>query len=247
MSVYLLGLSRWIWGLFLGLGGLLLVIASSPSSAQGQGTGEAALYQNAQTWLDQNLPGGDKLPLRLEVVLGILDSRLKLAACDDVAPYLPPGTQLWGKTRVGLRCVSGPVKWNVFLPITIKAFGPAWVLKSQVAPGVALAESDLMQVEADWAERSSPVVANPADWLGSVAARLLPAGQVLRQDMIKAPLAFSAGAQVRVLASGTGFQIVTSAQAVTGAAIGQGTKVRMDNGRVISGVVIDRQTVRVDL
>lgn len=183
MSVYLYGLSRWIRGLCLGLGGLLLAVAASPSGAQGQGMGDPALYQNVSLARPES-SGGDKLPLRLEVVMGTLNARLKLAPCDDVEPYMPLGTQLWGKTRVGLRCVSGPVKWNVFLPITIKAFGPAWVLKSQVAPGVALAESDLMQVEADWAERSSPVVANPADWLGSVAARLLPAGQVLRQDMI---------------------------------------------------------------
>lgn len=245
MSICLHRFVRWVIRLALASGAALGLLP--PAIAQVGASPEASIYTNAQSWLNQNLPGQDKLPLRLEVTLGELDSRLRLAPCDEVLPYLPPGTQLWGKTRIGLRCVNGAVKWNVFLPVTIKAFGPAWVLKSQLAPGAVLAESDLMQVEADWAERSSPVVANQADWLGLVASRQLAAGQVLRQDMIKAPMAFASGAQVRVLAGGPGFEIVTSAQAVTAAAIGQGAKVRMDNGRVISGVVIDRQTVRVDL
>ncbi len=205
----------------------------------------AGLYERAQAWLDQMVADTGSLPLRMVVEVGALDSRLKLAACERVEPYLPPGTQLWGRTRLGLRCAQGSVKWNVFLPITIKAFGPAWVIKGQVASGAVLTQADAMQMEVDWAESRSAVVANLDDWVGQTATRALATGQALRQDMVKAAQVFQAGAQVRVVARGAGFEISSSAQAISGGVMGQTARVRMDNGRVLSGLVVDSQTVRV--
>ncbi|MBP8286684.1 MAG: flagella basal body P-ring formation protein FlgA, partial [Rhodoferax sp.] len=57
----------------------------------------------------------------------------------------------------------------------------------------------------------------------------------------------SSGTQVRVVARGVGFEIATSAQALTAGVVGQLARLRMDNGRVVSGVVVDRQTVRLSL
>jgi flagella basal body P-ring formation protein FlgA len=208
----------------------------------------SALYDNAQRWLDQALAdSAGKLPLRMEVTVGELDHRLKLAPCLQVDPYIPSGTQLWGKTRLGLRCTQGASRWNVFLPITVKAFGPAWVIKGQVPQGRALTAADAMPMEVDWAEFSSSIVANEADWIGQTATRMLSTGQALRSDMLKAAQVFHAGAQVRVLARGTGFEVATSGQAVSGGVVGQSARVRMDNGRVMIGLVVDSHTVRLDL
>jgi flagella basal body P-ring formation protein FlgA len=229
---------------------LLCLGAAVPPLAHAQAAPEAAasaLYERAQTWLDQMVTNAGGLPLRMEVEVGALDSRLKLAACERVEPYLPPGTQLWGKTRLGLRCTQGAVKWNVFLPITVKAFGPAWVIKGQVASGAVLTQADAMQMEVDWADNRSAVVARLDDWVGQTATRSLTTGQALRQDMLKAAQVFQAGSQVRVVARGAGFEIFSSAQAISGGVLGQVARVRMDNGRVVSGLVVDSQTVRVEM
>jgi len=224
----------------------------SGALAQVQPVGESAdttsIYANAQRWVDDTLASSaGSLPLRMEVVVGELDRRLRLAPCAQVEPYIPPNTRLWGKSRLGLRCIQGTSKWNVFLPITVKAFGPAWVVKGMVAQGATLSEEDAMAVEVDWAELNSPVVANVSDWVGQTATRTLAAGQALRQDMLRASQVFQAGAQVRVLAQGAGFEIVTSAQAVSGGIVGQSARVRMDNGRVLTGQVLDSRTVRLAL
>ena len=208
----------------------------------------AAIYANAQRWLDDTLASSStSLPLRMEVSVGELDRRLRLAPCDQVQPYIPPNVRLWGKARLGLRCVLGPSKWNVFLPITVKAFGPAWVVKGLVAQGATLSEADAMAVEVDWAEQSSPIVANVSDWVGQTATRTLSSGQALRQDMVKAAQVFQAGAQVRVLARGVGFEIATSAQAISSGVVGQSARVRMDNGRIMTGQVLDSRTVGLEL
>ena len=187
------------------------------------------------------------MPLRMEVVLGELDRRLQLAPCARVEPYIPVGTQLWGKTRLGLRCLEGVARWNVFLPITIRAYGSAWVLKSHVMPGAVLTESDAIEAEVDWAEERNPVMANPSQWVGQIAARTLPAGQALRTGMTRAAQAFQSGAQIRVVAQGAGFQITSAGQAMSAGVIGQSARVKMENGRILSGVVVDNRTVRLDI
>ena len=203
-----------------------------------------------QHWLDA--AGATALPtgtsaLRTEIELGELDSRLRLAPCAKVEPFLPPGARLWGKTRLGVRCVDGPSRWSVFLPLTVKAFGPAWVVRGDVASGTVLTESDALQAEVDWALESSPVMATPEQWVGQVAARPLSTGQVLRQAAIRPAQVFVAGAQIRVLAQGQGFQVITDGLALSTGVIGQPARVRMDNGRIMSGLVIDRRTVSMDL
>lgn len=230
--------------------GLGLLAGLLGVAAQAQAPAEAAFLQTTQRWLDgavaSAVPSGGA-PLRLEVTLGALDSRLRLASCAQVEPYLPAGTRLWGRSRVGLRCVDGVAKWNVFLPVTVKARGRAWVIRGDVASGAALGEADVMEAEVDWAEDASPVVIDPRQWVGQVATRALSTGQTLRQNMIRPAQVFQAGTQIRVVAQGPGFQISSDGQALSAGVVGQLTRVRMDNGRIMSGTVLDARTVKLEL
>src|SRR5215203_4286797 len=89
---------------------------------------------------------------RVEVLVGQLDPRLRLAPCERVEPYLPPNTRLWGKSRIGLRCAQGASHWNVFLPITVKAFGRGLVSTTGATSGTVLKPGDLVEAEVDLAE-----------------------------------------------------------------------------------------------
>ncbi|MCW5235143.1 flagella basal body P-ring formation protein FlgA [Verminephrobacter eiseniae] len=191
--------------------------------------------------------GSAPRPLRLQVSVGALDARLRLAPCARVEPYLPAGAQLWGRTRLGLRCVAGVSAWNVFLPIAIAAFGPAWVLTRNVAPGALLTAEDATEAEVDWAAEPAPVLANPALWQEQVATRQLRAGQALRQTMVRAPWLFPAGAQVKVQVLGPGYAVVAAGQALSAGATGQMVRVRMDNGRIVSGMVNAAGTIDAGL
>lgn len=91
--------------------GMLLGLAPVAAHAQAAATGADALQSQVEGLLkQQNLPqsgaadGAQRQPWRVEITLGALDPRLKLAPCDKVKAYLPDNAHLWGKTRVGLRC-----------------------------------------------------------------------------------------------------------------------------------------------
>ncbi|MDD2544942.1 MAG: flagellar basal body P-ring formation chaperone FlgA [Burkholderiaceae bacterium] len=231
------------WMVWAALGSASTVWAQAPANPAGE------MGALTQRWLTDALARSQpqSLPLRMEVSVGNLDPRLKLAPCARVEPYLPPGARLWGRTRLGLRCLDGVAAWNVFLPVTIKAFGPAWVLTSNVAPGAVLTEADATQSEVDWADDQAAVLARPDLWIGQTASRQLLAGQALRQSMIRPLALFRAGAQVRVVAQGPGYAITSAGQALTTGAPGQTVRVRMDNGRLINGVVNENGTIEVSL
>ena len=235
--------ATWLHGLCLAM----LTVLAAPALAQDLPQELGAVTQR---WLDAALAqeqAGGALPLRMEVSVGQLDPRLRLAPCARVEPHLPAGARLWGRTRLGLRCVEGAVRWNVYLPITVKAYGPAWVLTGSVATGAVLKEGDATEAEVDWAAESAAIVARPEAWVGLIAARPLQPGQALRQNMVRAPDLFKSGASVRVVAQGQGYAVTASGQAMSNGAQGQHVRVRMGNGRLVSGVVLEDGTIAAGL
>ena len=200
-----------------------------------------------QPAVDQALAEQTGLPLRAEVVMGALDARLRLAPCNGIEPFLPPGTRLWGRSRVGLRCVDGPTRWSVYLPVTVQAFGPAWVLKAPVQAGETLTQEHAQRADIDWASHPSPVLGTPERWVGQQAAYALTPGQAIRQNMVRPSQAFEAGAPVKVSSSGRGFAVTVTGQALNTGLVGQTARVRLPNGKVVSGLVRADQSVELSL
>jgi flagellar basal body P-ring formation protein FlgA len=203
----------------------------------------------AQQWATSTLAKTPAIetPLRYSVEVGAADGRLRLAPCGDVEAYLPPGARLWGRNRVGVRCMDGVSRWNITLPVKVQAFGKAWVMRSHVPAGTALTTADVLEQEVDWAEENRAVLSDPSLWEGQTAARLLTTGQTLRDGMVRPTQVFQAGTTVKVVAQGPGFQISSEALALSAGVVGQTARVRMDNGRVTSGVVLDIRTVEIAL
>jgi len=116
-----------------------------------------------------------------------------------------------------------------------------------VPAGAVLTAADAVEVEVDWAAEQSPILADTSLWVGQVASRQLRAGQALRQAMLRAPQVFQAGAQVRVIAQGQGYAISAAGQAMSPGAIGQNVRVRMDNGKIVMGIVNPDGTITINL
>ena len=184
--------------------------------------------------------------LRLEVQVGALDSRLRLAPCERVEPYLPTGTRLWGRTRIGLRCAQGVTPWNVYLPLTVKVFGPGLVAVAALPAGTALAAAHLHPGEVDLAGGAAPLRAAEAA-LGRTLARPLAAGQALHQADLRARQWFAAGDTVQITAIGPGFRVSGEGQALGPGLEGQPARVRTEGGRVVVGVPVAERRLELNL
>ena len=65
----------------------------------------------------------------------------------------------------------------------------------------------------------------------------IPAGRPLRPEMLRQPMAVLSGQTVKVVGTGTGFQVTNEGRAMGNAAVGQVAQVRLNSGQVVSGIV----------
>jgi flagella basal body P-ring formation protein FlgA len=212
--------------------------------------GAGAQPANNEPWAleVQQLASQTPIPAgaRIEVEVGALDPRLKLAPCARITPYLPASTRLWGRSRVGLRCDEG-ARWSVFLPITVKVFANAWSVNQALPPGTLIAASHLQQSEVDLAAEASPVIRLPQAAIGRTLTRTLQPGQAVREADLKPRQWFAAGDTVHVLTVGSGFSISADGQALAAGIEGQNVKVRIEGGRVVSGRATAERRIEVTL
>jgi flagellar basal body P-ring formation protein FlgA len=183
---------------------------------------------------------------RVEVEVGTLDPRLKLAPCARITPFLPAGMRLWGRARVGLRCDDG-ARWSVFVPVTVKVFAQAWSANQALPAGTVLDASHLQQDFVDFAAERSPVIRQPQAAIGRTLSRALRPGQALREADLKPRQWFAAGDTVRVISVGSGFAISADGQALNNGIDGQNVRVRVEGGRVVSGRAIAERRIEVTL
>ncbi|MEO6031392.1 MAG: flagellar basal body P-ring formation chaperone FlgA [Burkholderiaceae bacterium] len=201
----------------------------------------------AQARTEPGAQAGEPDRPRVEVVIGALDPRLHLAPCQHVQPYLPEGMRMWGRTRVGVRCLEGPTKWNIYLPVTVKVFGRALVATGALSVGSVLTPRDLTQAEVDLAEDGSPAVVDADFAVGRALARTLKAGESLRQSQLIPRQWFSAGDTVTVLAQGPGFSVASEGRALTNGYEGQPARVRTESGRVLTGQPVAERRLELAL
>jgi flagella basal body P-ring formation protein FlgA len=222
----------------LGALGCAPALAQDPVSADAWRAQVQQLARQAGT----GMPAG----ARIEVEVGTLDPRLKLAPCARIQPYLPTGTRLWGRAQVGLRCTEG-ARWSVYLPVTVKVHAKAWSVNQTLAVGTVLSAAHLQAAEVDLAAERSPVVTQPEKAIGRTLARALVPGQALREADLRARQWFAAGDPVRVLSVGRGFSISAEGQALSPGIDGQSAKVRTEGGRVVMGRATALRQVEVAL
>lgn len=220
--------------------------AGAPAADATSSVDEALTQQVRELALSGAKPSTAGAP-RIDVSVGQLDPRLRLAPCQHVEPYVPDGMRMWGKSRIGLRCTQGTAKWNVYLPITVKVFGTALVASSGLTAGTVLSADDLTQAEVDLAEDSSAPVMNADLAIGRTLTRSLKPGQSVRQSHLKARQWFAAGETVTVLAQGNGFSVAGEAQALNPGIEGQPVRVRTDSGKVLTGLPIGERRVELPL
>jgi len=183
-------------------------------------------------------------PGRVEVTVGSLDARLRLAACRRVEPFMPAGARLWGKAHVGLRCREGAA-WTVYLPIEIRIYGQALVTTRAIAAGHLLAPEDVRIEEVELTREPPGAITDTAALVDRLVGRPLASGTVLRAEHLKVRPVVAQGDQVKVVFLGEGFAVASEGKALASAGAGQAVRVQMESGRIVSGTA--REGRRVEL
>ena len=222
----------------------MTVLVAGVTGAQAQSrTPQAAATDSRdpiQSFIERNMPasnasGGG----RIEVSVGSLDPRLQLAPCQRIEPYLLPGTRLWGRTSIGVRCLEGAT-WTVSLPVTVTVRGPAVVAAEPIAAGSPATAVAVRIEEVELTRDPGTPVTDPEQLMGKTFTRSVAVGQVLRLETLRATPTVVAGDPVRIDMVGKGFVIQSEGQALSAGAEGQPLRVRTESGRIVSGTLKGR-------
>jgi flagellar basal body P-ring formation protein FlgA len=230
------------------------LLSPAKAAALGIATGlglffSAASLANPQPDLERQIEALVKPSLangaRLSLQVGQLDPRLNLAPCAQAEPFVPAGARLWGRTAIGIRCLSG-AKWSVTLPITISVFAPALVSARHLAPGTSPGAADVATQDIELTREASQVATDLNQLRGMSLTRALNPGQPILLEHLRVTPTVNQGDPLRVVVSGNGFSMSTEGQAIAAAGEGQTVRVKLEGGKVVVGTLRGR-TVEIGL
>lgn len=162
-----------------------------------------------------------------------IDSRITLSSCSRMETFLPNGSQLIGKTSVGVRCAEKN-GWSILVPVQIKITQDLLISSRQLTFGHVLQEQDIARQSFEMTRPTG--FTSPDQVIGKVLRYSIAAGQILRDDMLRAAYSVTQGQIVQVISQGPGFSVRNEGAALNNASEGQSVQVRVSSGRVIGGV-----------
>ena len=216
---------------------LLLALAIAPYNALANRATEprqdlSALRQKAEAFLTTQSQG---YPGQVEIKVGAIDRRLHLAHCATPEVFLPVGSRAWGKTNVGIRCAA-PAAWTIYVQANVSVMGQYLIAAAPLSQGHVVGMEDLVAANGDLTRLPPGIFTEASQAVGRTVGMSLMAGAVLRQDMLKAPIAVQRGQTVLLTSTGNGFSISAEGRAMASAGEGQIVQVKVASGELVSGV-----------
>ncbi|OGS90158.1 MAG: flagella basal body P-ring formation protein FlgA [Gallionellales bacterium GWA2_59_43] len=161
-----------------------------------------------------------------------LDPRISLTPCAKLETFLPGGSQLIGKTSIGVRCAEQN-GWQILVPVRIRITLALLVSTRQLPVGHTLQDQDIARQSIEISRPDGYTDANQI--IGKVLRYSIAAGQILRDDMLRPPYSVTQGQIVQTMTRGKGFSIRGEGVAMNNASEGQTVQVRVSSGRTVSG------------
>lgn len=183
------------------------------------------------------------LPGQVTVKVGEIDRRIALPVCPELEAFLPPGGQLLGNGTVGVRCPGDKKAWKLFVPVRVTVTANLLIANKPLQQGQVLRAEDLASQDGELAQTGT--LTDPVQAVGKILKYSIGAGQVLKQDMLRAPYAVTQGQTVQLQAEGAGFTIHSAGHALNNGAEGQTVRVRTSSDQVVSGTARPTGVVEV--
>lgn len=205
-----------------------------------------SILKTAQGYLEQ--AASAQHAGRIDVRMGHLDPRLRLADCDQpLEAFQSTGARAVGRTSVGVRCTGAP-GWTIYVSADVDVFSKALVTTRSLPRGADLGPEDVRLVETTVSGLAAGYLRDSAEIEGLATRRPLPAGTVLTPAMLVAPHIVRRGDRVTLVGGEGPIQVEMLGEAVNNAARGERVRVRaLNSQRIIEGWVVSASVVKVTL
>lgn len=183
-----------------------------------------------------------------QIVVGELDSRLRLQACNtEVEAFLPRGQVSLGHQTVGVKC-SGDTPWTVYVPVNVKLMQAVVVASRPLPAKHILTEQDLAVRMVDVSRLRQTYVSDKVLLTGQQLKHSMSVGAVIGQNNVKPEKIIRRGEMITLVAEAGSMQVKMNGTALSDAILGQ--KIRVKNSsskRVVEGIVQAPGLVKVSL
>lgn len=224
---------------FLVLISLLLV---SPQSYAFDAQDLGLLHTHVQRFTDdyyRQTFGEERFTSDVEVAIGNLDNRLRLAACDDNLAFKiiePPHSA--HNITVKTSC-KGQQPWTIYIPATVNVFEDIVVANRSLSRGDVLTAEDLAFKRVNTATIGRGLVADIRGAEGLELKRPLRTGETIRSNYLKKPDVVKKGQAVVVSSRSRFLTVETTGVALVDGHLGERIRVRNDkSNRVIDAEVV---------
>lgn len=198
------------------------------------------LIDSAQQFLEtqaESYPGSASVHIHTPVIRNQVQ-------CDDLQPFLPSGARLRSRMMVSMRCQS-PEAWTMNVQAELNIQGYYYVANQTLQIGETVQLDNLSAREGDLLRLGANTLIDPSHIIGYITTQRITAGSVIKSNALRDPMSILRGQTVKTIAKGTGFVVTSEGQAMQNASPGNQVQVRVSSGQVITGTVIDAQTVQI--
>ncbi len=192
----------------------------------------AAIRRSVDEFLRAQIKG---LPGTASYGIGNIDADRLAGVCEGFDVSMGADARPWGKTQVLVRCRGGT--WSLWVPVQIRVVAEYLVVARPISAGQKLTDADVRGQLGELSDLPNGILMDKEQAIGRAAIASLAAGRPLRADMLRQPTVVQQGQSVRVVGTGSGFQVTNEGRALTSAVVGQVLQVRLNSGQILSGVV----------
>jgi len=175
---------------------------------------------------------------KVEVRVGKLDTRLRLAKCSqNLELNLKDTTKSGGNINVQVACNSGA--WTILVPAQAKVYRSVAVAGRNLQRGDVVSAADLSSTIKDVGDLRMGFVLTPGEIIGKEIKVAVNKGETFRTSALDSPLVIKRGDLVSMESSAGEISVTTSATAVSDGRIGQQIRVKNNqSARIINAKVV---------
>lgn len=229
-----------IWHYWLGLllAGSLMITSATAGQTQSHNSIREAAEQHV---LDQFSQEAEQV----RATAKRLDSRLRLAACDEeLETFSPYSRKNRSRITVGVRC-NAEDGWTLYVPVSLSLIKEIVVAGRELPKNTVITSADIKTEPRDVAKMHRGYIDNPRQAVGKVVKRRIHAGASLTPGQLNIQHAVKKGSQVVIVAQIGTLVVRMNGKALTNGAIGERIRVKnTSSDRQIEATVIDTGVVK---
>jgi len=178
----------------------------------------------------------------IEIVVGAIDTRLRLPSCPAIEVSLPPTNAAVMTAKVECSAPS----WTIYVPVRLHAWVDAVVASTNLTPNTKLTADHLTRGRVDMFASSSPLLTEAAQAQGKILRVGLLAGAPVLSPFLELPIVVHRGQQVLLTLTDSNMIIRTTALALEDGRSGDSITVENpDTKKTMQAVVAGDGTVEM--